>query len=43
VRLAKKALAKYIQSDAGRMKRGVVIAYDSRRYSDVFAKEEARR
>lgn len=41
VRLATQALSEYIQTDAARMERGVVIAYDSRRYSDAFAKEAA--
>ncbi len=41
VRRATKALGKYILQEAGQAERGVVIAYDSRRYSDVFAKQAA--
>lgn len=35
------AMAKYIRQSEEYMRRGVVIAYDSRRFSDVFAKEAA--
>ena len=41
VRRATCALAKYILKEPGQAERGVVIAYDSRRYSDVFAKQAA--
>ena len=41
VRRATQALAKYILSEAGQAERGVVIAYDSRKYSDVFARQAA--
>ena len=41
VRRATQALAKYILSTPGQAERGVVIAYDSRRFSDRFAKQAA--
>ena len=41
VRRATMALGKYILQEAGQAERGVVIAYDSRRYSDTFAKQAA--
>ena len=41
VRRATRALAKYILSVPGQAERGVVIAYDSRRKSDEFAREAA--
>ena len=41
VRRATRAMAKSICADKEHMKRGVVIAYDSRNFSDVFAKEAA--
>ena len=41
VRRATKALAKYVLSFEGGAERGVVIAYDSRIKSDVFAREAA--
>ena len=41
VRRATQALAKYILSAPGQAARGVVIAYDSRRFSDRFAREAA--
>ena len=41
VRRATCALAKYIGRVPGQAERGVVIAYDSRRCSDVFAKQAA--
>ncbi len=41
VRRVTKALAKYICQSRDQMQRGVVIAYDSRTYSDVFAKQAA--
>jgi len=41
VRRATKALGKYILQEAGQAERGVVIAYDSRRCSDTFAKQAA--
>ncbi len=41
VRRATCALAKYILREEGRAERGVVIAYDSRRFSPEFAKQAA--
>ena len=41
VRRATQALAKYILSTPGQAERGVVIAYDSRRFSDRFARQAA--
>ena len=41
VRRATQALARYILSTPGQAERGVVIAYDSRRFSDRFAKQAA--
>ncbi len=41
VRQATQGLCEVIKSQQGE-KRGVVIAYDSRKYSDLFAKESAR-
>ena len=41
VRRATCALAKYINREPEQAQRGVVIAYDSRRCSDVFAREAA--
>ena len=41
VRRATCALAKYILREPGQAERGVVIAYDSRRFSDSFAKQAA--
>ena len=41
VRRATCALAKYINRTPGQAERGVVIAYDSRRCSDTFAKQAA--
>lgn len=41
VRRATMALGKYILKENGQAERGVVIAYDSRRYSDVFAMQAA--
>ena len=41
VRRATCALAKYINQTDGQARRGVVIAYDSRRCSDIFAREAA--
>ena len=41
VRRATAALAQYILKQPGQAERGVAIAYDSRRYSDVFAKQAA--
>ena len=41
VRRATMALGKYILQEEGQAERGVVIAYDSRRYSDTFAKQAA--
>ncbi|MBR3504133.1 MAG: phospho-sugar mutase [Clostridia bacterium] len=41
VRRATCALAKYILKEPGQAERGVVIAYDSRRCSDSFAKQAA--
>ena len=41
VRRATCALAKYILKEPGQAERGVVIAYDSRRFSDSFAKQAA--
>ena len=41
VRRATMALGKYILREAGQAERGVVIAYDSRRFSDTFAKQAA--
>ncbi len=41
VRRATCALAKYILQEPGQAERGVVIAYDSRRCSDTFAKQAA--
>ncbi|MBQ8953050.1 MAG: phospho-sugar mutase [Clostridia bacterium] len=41
VRRATCALAKYILREPGQAERGVVIAYDSRRFSDTFAKQAA--
>ena len=41
VRRATAALAEYILQEPGQAERGVAIAYDSRRCSDVFAREAA--
>ena len=41
VRRATKGLAGYLKDNPEQAKRGVVIAYDSRRCSDLFAKETA--
>ena len=41
VRRVSRALAKYILTQEGGKDMGVAIAYDSRNYSDVFAKEAA--
>ena len=41
VRRATKGLAGYLKENPEQAKRGVVIAYDSRRCSDLFAKETA--
>ncbi len=41
VRRATQALARYILSAPGQAERGVVIAYDSRRFSDRFARQAA--
>ena len=41
VRRATMALGKYILREEGQAERGVVIAYDSRRYSDTFARQAA--
>ena len=41
VRRVSRALAKYILTKEGGAERGVAIAYDSRRKSDVFAREAA--
>lgn len=41
VRRATRALGKYILSEEGQAERGVVIAYDSRRFSDTFARQAA--
>ncbi|MBQ8161932.1 MAG: phospho-sugar mutase [Clostridia bacterium] len=41
VRRATKGLAQYLLQDPENAKRGVVIAYDSRRFSDTFAKDTA--
>ena len=41
VRRATMALGKYILQEAGQAERGVVIAYDSRQCSDIFAKQAA--
>lgn len=41
VRRATKALAAYILQTPGQAERGVAIAYDSRRLSDVFARQAA--
>ncbi len=41
VRRVTRALAKYICQSQSQMQRGVVIAYDSRNYSAVFAKQAA--
>ena len=41
VRRATKGLAGYLKENPEQAKRGVVIAYDSRRFSDTFAKETA--
>ena len=42
VRRATKGLAAYLKQQPGAAERGVVIAYDSRRFSDLFAKETAQ-
>ena len=41
VRRATRALAKYILREPGQAERGVAIAYDSRRFSDEFARQAA--
>ena len=41
VRRATKALAQYIRTFPGGAERGVAIGYDSRHFSDVFARESA--
>ena len=42
VRRATKGLATYLHTQPGAAERGVVIAYDSRRCSDLFARETAQ-
>ena len=42
VRRATKGLAAYLHTQPGAAERGVVIAYDSRRCSDLFARETAQ-
>ena len=42
VRRATKGLAAYLRTQPGAAERGVVIAYDSRRCSDLFARETAQ-
>jgi len=42
IRKATQGLANYILSHVAESERGVVIAYDSRRFSDLFAEEAAR-
>ena len=42
VRRATKGLAAYLKDIPGAAERGVVIAYDSRRFSDLFARETAQ-
>ena len=41
IRRATRGLAAYLSTIEGAGERGVAIAYDSRRYSDVFARETA--